>query len=411
MNPLRILVVTLDYPPPSTGGYGVMAADVCDELVRRGHDVTVLTGADDVARESAAHGPRVLRVLRTYYQDGECVYPPLDAAAAFERHNLTALDMCLRAHRPDVVSFWHMGAMSLNMISRAADQGFPIVFVVADDWLVYGTWADGWQRRFLDRFEEAQHHADDVARATGLPTSPPNVWQLGHVSFASDFTRTRALASAGNPSSRTSVIHPGLADAFFAQRASSFAWNDQLVWVGRLIESKGILTALRALSLLSERVHLRILGIAESNFLATVEQEIARHHLRERVSIAWVTRDQLPAEYAQACVTLFTSEIEHEAFGLVAAEAMACGSLVVSTAVGGNAEICRNEENCLTYQAGDSAGLAAQLRRLATDAKLRARLGSAALETARQLTLARQVTELERLFTAEIEESFRAKRP
>jgi len=278
-----------------------------------------------------------------------------------------------------------------------------LVFVIGDDWLVYGAWADGWQRRFLADYEPER--AEQVARETGLPTTPPDVWRLGSLCFVSEYTRSRAIAGANGGNSTlgsSTIVPPGLPDYFFAQRDESFRWNDQLLWVGRLIESKGILTALRAMAELPSQMRLRILGVAEGDFLANVEREIERLGLRVKVSFSWVERQQLPDAYASACVTLFTSEIEHEAFGLVAAEAMACGSLVVSTAVGGNAEVCKVGVNCLTYQAGDWRALAAQVRRLSSDAALRERLGNAALETSRRLTLARQVDELERVFAKEI---------
>ena len=40
---LRVLTVTLEYPPPSFGGYEVMCAQVCTWLKQRGHEMLVLT--------------------------------------------------------------------------------------------------------------------------------------------------------------------------------------------------------------------------------------------------------------------------------------------------------------------------------------------------------------------------------
>jgi len=42
---LRVLVISLEYPPCSIGGYEVMCAQVCQRLEQRGHDVQVLTSA------------------------------------------------------------------------------------------------------------------------------------------------------------------------------------------------------------------------------------------------------------------------------------------------------------------------------------------------------------------------------
>jgi len=54
----------------------------------------------------------------------------------------------------------------------------------------------------------------------------------------------------------------------------------------------------------------------------------------------------------------------------------------VATGRGGSGEYLRDGENCLLFQAGDAAGLAAALERLAADAELRAGLRRRGLETA-----------------------------
>jgi glycosyltransferase involved in cell wall biosynthesis len=61
---------------------------------------------------------------------------------------------------------------------------------------------------------------------------------------------------------------------------------------------------------------------------------------------------------------------------------MAQGRPVVATGRGGSAEYLRDGENCLLYEAGDAAALAAAVRRLAGDDALRARLRAGGLETA-----------------------------
>jgi glycosyltransferase involved in cell wall biosynthesis len=67
-----------------------------------------------------------------------------------------------------------------------------------------------------------------------------------------------------------------------------------------------------------------------------------------------------------------------EPFGLAIAEAMACGCAVVVSDAGGAAEIVDAGRDALTHPPGDAAALGAVLARLAGDAPLRARLGSAA---------------------------------
>jgi glycosyltransferase involved in cell wall biosynthesis len=66
-----------------------------------------------------------------------------------------------------------------------------------------------------------------------------------------------------------------------------------------------------------------------------------------------------------------------EPFGLVIAEAMACGRPVVVSAAGGAGEIVRDGIDALAVPPGDAAAMAEAIRRLAEDAELRARMGAA----------------------------------
>jgi len=71
-----------------------------------------------------------------------------------------------------------------------------------------------------------------------------------------------------------------------------------------------------------------------------------------------------------------------EPFGLVIAEAMACGRAVVASHAGGAVELMTQGLDVLTHAPGDVKGLADGIRILVRDPHLRARLGRAARETA-----------------------------
>src|SRR2546425_2532858 len=149
---LRLLSITLDYPPPVLGGYGVMCAQVCTWLKQRGHEVLVLTtlplepgivSAGSGAEEGAVP---VRRTLRSYWDGSACLDLPFQEALAVEQHNHAQMQRVLAAFHPDAVAFWHMGAMSLGLITTAARLGFPLVFVIGDDWLCYGGGGGGVRR-------------------------------------------------------------------------------------------------------------------------------------------------------------------------------------------------------------------------------------------------------------------------
>jgi glycosyltransferase involved in cell wall biosynthesis len=88
-----------------------------------------------------------------------------------------------------------------------------------------------------------------------------------------------------------------------------------------------------------------------------------------------------------------------EPFGLVIAEAMACGHAVVASAAGGAGEIVTPGHDALAVQPGDVEGLADAIRQLALDPVLRDRLGRAGRETAvRRFDRARLAAEIAPLY-------------
>ncbi|HEX2205367.1 MAG TPA: glycosyltransferase family 4 protein [Longimicrobium sp.] len=100
----------------------------------------------------------------------------------------------------------------------------------------------------------------------------------------------------------------------------------------------------------------------------------------DRVGFTGFVRDT-PAVYRSLDVVVHAST-QPEPFGLVIAEAMACGRAVVASAAGGAAEIVDPERDALAVPPGDAGALAEAIRRLATDRDLRERLGGAARASA-----------------------------
>ena len=74
-----------------------------------------------------------------------------------------------------------------------------------------------------------------------------------------------------------------------------------------------------------------------------------------------------------------------EAFGIVAAEAMASGLALVSTGVGGASEVFEDGISGLHYPAGDSTALAQRLESLAMDPALLLRLQRTGEDRVRRL--------------------------
>lgn len=84
------------------------------------------------------------------------------------------------------------------------------------------------------------------------------------------------------------------------------------------------------------------------------------------------------ADAMRALDIVVHASTEPEPFGMVIAEAMACGRAVVASRAGGAAELIDDNVDALSHDPGDADGLARAIARLAADPGLRTRLGTAA---------------------------------
>ena len=106
-----------------------------------------------------------------------------------------------------------------------------------------------------------------------------------------------------------------------------------------------------------------------------------------------------PAAAMRALDIVVHASTEPEPFGLVIAEAMACGRPVIVSQTGGAAEIVENETTGLTFPPGDAGQLAERITRLARCSRLRDTLGRAArVSAARRFDRARLARELVPLY-------------
>jgi D-inositol-3-phosphate glycosyltransferase len=178
------------------------------------------------------------------------------------------------------------------------------------------------------------------------------------------------------------------------------SWRWRLLWVGRVIGEKGIETAIKALSSLPPGTTLDIVGPSEPAYRQHLEALAATLGVASGLSFSLASRQQMRHRYQQADVTLFTSMIEHEAFGLVPLEAMASGCPVIATGVGGSGEYCLDGVNCMRVSPGDPTALAHAVQHLAQSRDLRWHLVEGGRRTASPFTLDRQAAGIERSLLA-----------
>jgi glycosyltransferase involved in cell wall biosynthesis len=156
--------------------------------------------------------------------------------------------------------------------------------------------------------------------------------------------------------------------------------------LGRLAPWKGQHVFLEAFAheFMGEPVKAHIIGSAmfgEDAYAAGLVDQAERLDISGQVEFRGFC-DDVWAELDELDILVHCS-ITPEPFGQVVLEGMAAGLPVVAAGIGGPAEVIKDEVDGLLVDPSDPTLLAATLRRLADDPELRARLGKAALESAR----------------------------
>jgi glycogen synthase len=181
---------------------------------------------------------------------------------------------------------------------------------------------------------------------------------------------------------RVVVIHNGVDAEAFArtERRDALARHrvpePYALFVGRISEQKGIFDLLEAADALPEGMALVL--CASSPDTPELEARLAAAVVG-RPRIRWINAmlpiDEVVQLYSHAAV--FVCPSIYEPFGLINLEAMACGTPVVATRVGGIPEVVVDGETGLLVEPGDPAALAAALRRVLDDPTRAARMGEA----------------------------------
>jgi glycosyltransferase involved in cell wall biosynthesis len=350
---VNVLVVSGIWPP-DPGGPASHAPALADFLLGRGHTVEVVTTA---AREPEPREYRVSWVSRSL--------PP------GVRHAAVVRQIARRGKASDVV-------YATSMVRRAALGSSlarrPLVVKLVSDEVFERQQREG---RFAGTLDEFQRVGG--ARVTFLRSTRNRALRgARHVLCPSSYLREVALGWGIAPE-RLSVLPNPAPDV--PPLPSREALRDELelsgptlAFAGRLGPQKSLDVALAAVAE-SPDVMLVIAGDGpDRRALERRAQELGVDG-RARF-LGSVPRDGVLRLFRAADASLLSSSWENLPHTVL--EALAVGSPVIATAVGGVPEVVRDGENGLLVPARDPQALAEAIRRFFTDEALRARLAAAA---------------------------------
>ena len=419
---LRLLHAIHDFLPRHQAGSEIYAAALCQELLRRGHHVTVLAASFDTSRR---HGEVIWRV-----HEGLPVVEVVNnwAFDSFEEtyraSNLqTVLDHVLRATQPEVLHVHNLLNLSIELPRLARARGARVVGTLHDYTLVCPSGGQRIHRaerhvchtiepdrcarcfaqspypgqmafgRTLERPGGSIAHVvartlrryaprllARLAAAPGLTTQAlgPTACQIaGRLEAARSVAAQFDLLVGPSPSivSEFRALgvgpqHVEVADYGFRQippgPQSASVGPLRVGFVGTLVWHKGVHVLIDAVRQIPpDRVQLSIYGDIDTFPDYTAELRGSARGLPVQF-MGRFERDRTAGIYSQFDVLVVPS-LWLENSPLVIHEAFMAHVPVIGARIGGISDLVRDGENGLLYSPNSSSELAAVLNRLATD--------------------------------------------
>jgi glycosyltransferase involved in cell wall biosynthesis len=175
----------------------------------------------------------------------------------------------------------------------------------------------------------------------------------------------------------------------FIQRAAKQTGKLNLLFVGRVVRTKGLRDAIRALALLEDLPDITLTVAGAGEDMDACKAECASLGLVERVNFLGLkTRSEIDALYQHADVFLFPSF--REATGIVLFEAMGAGLPVITADYGGPTNIITTETGILVPVKTPKqfvVDISIAIRSLASNPILRSRMSAAAVKRCAELGL------------------------
>lgn len=276
----------------------------------------------------------------------------------FHIRDRTNMGRTLRRLAPDVVHSQGCGLYA----ATATDSPYPHVVTVHGIFSREAGFARGLPSR-LRGFMDSAFERYCVRRVKNLIAISPYV--------------QRELARIGGFKGKIFHVENPVDDAYFGVNAEGE--EGTILYVGRVIPRKDLLTLLRALVIVRReipRVQLRVAGETESSpaYVETCQRFVAQQALGKTVRfLGSLPKAEMVKEYARCCVLALSSK--QETAPVVVAEAMASARAVIATRVCGVPDMVEEGLSGLLVDYGDVDGMADALVRVLRDRELRTVMG------------------------------------
>jgi L-malate glycosyltransferase len=369
---MRILLLNHEFPPLGGGG-GQAAQEIAMELARRGHEITVLTShMKGLPRQQVTEGIRILRL------------------PSLRRHAYRAGFLCMAAYI--LTAVW----AGLPIIRRWRSEVIHVHFAVPAG-------AAAWCLSHLSGVPYLlTAHLGDIPGGVPEKTSRWFGWvfpftipiwrRASRIITVSEFSAALVRKSY---SLDPLVIPNGIDLRALPEREYQVHHPPGVIFAGRFVPQKNLLALVEALAQLTDLPWAcTLLGDGPEH--DAVKQAIASHHMEKRFALpGWVTNETVLSVMAENDVLCMPSL--SEGLSVAGVEALAMGLAILTTRVGGSADLVEPGLNGYIMDPGDTRAIANALRHLLSDPEVLKKARLASRERASRFDIRNVVDEYEKI--------------
>ncbi|MDY7077657.1 MAG: glycosyltransferase [Chloroflexota bacterium] len=405
MPSLRVAMLSVHTCPlatlggKETGGMNVYVRDLSRELARRGHHVDVYTRLQDPNVPCIIDGTRnriFSEKLGSSHTKGlgrrvRVIHVPAGPKQPYSKHLVYdhlpefVEGVLAQTKRDDVrydvlhSHYWLSGVVAQELRQR---WGTPIVHM----------------SHTLAKMKNAvAQRLEEREPARRIAAEMEIVRLADTLIAATPFEEEQLVRLYGADPSRIHVISPGVDVERFHPIPAAHAKEQMgmcpecriILFVGRIEPLKGIDNLLQAIAQivesrpeLCEGLCVPIVG-GDPDRIRQDDEMVRLQELREELGIGDIVtflgaKDQDTLQHYYSAAEMVVMPSDYESFGMVALEAMACGTPVVASDVGGLSFLVKDGRTGYRVPARDPNALAAKITRLLTNEGVRRRIGQRA---------------------------------
>lgn len=364
---MKILFINYEFPPLGGGG-GTTSKYLAKALVKQGQGIKILTaGYQNLSSKEEIDGYEIIRVKCRRKLESQCSQREM---FSFVSNAIKPMFKIIDEWKPDMVHiFFALPTGPLGYLAKKLRNMPYIVYLLGADVPGFLTNEMDWEHKLLNGISK-----QIWSKANGVVANSQGLADLGNKTF---------------PDIPIEVITNGInLEDFNNIENSKTDKNLNLLFVGRLVPQKGLLTLLKSIDVLvndkgQKNIKLKIIG--EGSERKKAEQYIEDKKINDNIQfVGWVKLEELNSFYNSADIFVLPSTFE--GMPSVVLQAMACGLPIISTKVFGSEDLVCNDLNGYLLEVGDYREIAKKIDCLSKDKNKINKMGEESLRIVQKYT-------------------------